>query len=296
MTAVGKILVFLNLVFSLVVGAFIIMIYLARTHWVDEYNKLGAQNKVLAASEAAYKNESVKVQQDAADKVAKALADLKNTQADLQAEVVLNTQIKKDLEDLKKKSTQQNSVASLSMTEVTKRQEDVGKLRDTLKKETDLNVALIKKNNELTDLATVAVIEKKAVQDQNSRLEAQLQQLARDMARVPRGRRHGDGPRRRQKSASGERRGAGQDHRSDEWSDDDHHRQRRRPGQGPHAGAVPPQSVVAVAVEIPGHGAHPGGDGHAGRGAADASADRAAAAGRSGRQSYSGQLIQPLAA
>ncbi len=42
MTAVGKILVFLNLVFSLVVGAFVIMIYLARTHWVDEYKKLNA--------------------------------------------------------------------------------------------------------------------------------------------------------------------------------------------------------------------------------------------------------------
>jgi uncharacterized protein (DUF2164 family) len=187
MTAVGKILVFLNLVFSLVVGAFVIMIYLARTHWVDEYNKLGAQNKVLAASEATYKTEAVKAQQDADAKVAKALADLKNVQADLQAEVTLNTQIKKDLEDLKKKSTQQNAVASLSMVEVQKRQEDVAKLRDTLKKETDLNVELVKSNNQLRDVAQAATIQRQSVQEQNNRLEAQLQTMARDMARMKAG-------------------------------------------------------------------------------------------------------------
>jgi hypothetical protein len=187
MTAVGKILVFLNLVFSLVVGAFVIMIYLARTHWVDEYNKLAAQTKVLSASEQTWKKEADDAKQGADAKVQKAQADLKNVQADLQAEVALNTQIKKDLEDLKKKSTQQNAVASLSMVEVQKRQEDVAKLRETLKKETDLNVALVKKNNELTDQTTAALIEKRSVQEQNNRLEAQLQQLARDMARLKAG-------------------------------------------------------------------------------------------------------------
>ncbi len=295
MTAVGKILVFLNLVFSLVVGAFVIMIYLARTHWVEEYNKLGAQNKVLAASEQTYKSEADKAQQDAAAKIKKVQADITNVQKDLQAALAENKQLSKDLEEEKKKSTQQNALASSAVVETQKRQADVALLRESLKKETDLNTTLVKKNNELQDQATAAVIERKSVQDQNSRLEAQLQQMARDMARMQvQRRRHGDGPRRRQEPAARERRRTGQGHRS-QRPDDHHHRQRRWADQGSYAGVVPSQSGVADAVEIPGHGAHSGGDGDASGGAAGRSSGRSAADGRPGRQPYFGQLIPPLA-
>jgi len=50
MTVVGKILVFLNLVFSLVVGAFAVMDYTARTHWSDAYKTLNARYDVLQSS------------------------------------------------------------------------------------------------------------------------------------------------------------------------------------------------------------------------------------------------------
>ena len=184
MTAVGKILVFLNLVFSLVVGAFVIMVYMARTNWVHEYKTLQAQNQVLAASADTYKNEAIKAQQDAAGQIAKVSADLKNVQADLQTELALNARLTNDLEKLKQQNTKDNALSSLSMTEVNKRQEDVSKLRDQLKRETDANNALVKKNADLQNEAMSAQIEKRAVQDTNNRLEAQLQQMAKDMARI----------------------------------------------------------------------------------------------------------------
>jgi hypothetical protein len=184
MTAVGKILVFLNLVFSLVVGAFVILIYMARTNWVHEYNTLKAQNQVLAASADTYRNETVKAQAEADAKVNKALADLKNVQADLQTEQTVNGNLSKELEKLKQENTKGGALASLSMTEVTKRQEDVSKLREQLKKETDVNNTLVKKNTDLQNEALAAQIERKATQDMNSRLEAQLQQMAKDMARM----------------------------------------------------------------------------------------------------------------
>ena len=68
MTVVGKILVFLNLVFSLVVGAFAVMDYTARTHWVDGYNTLKSRYEVLQAVSTTYKTE--------ADKLAKEKEDL----------------------------------------------------------------------------------------------------------------------------------------------------------------------------------------------------------------------------
>jgi len=184
MTAVGKILVFLNLVFSLVVGAFVIMIYLARTHWVDEYKKLEARNSVLTASEATYKAEATKVQQDADAKVAKMQADMKNVRDDLQVALASNAQLRADKSKLEQKSTREGAQASMSVIEVKKRQDDVAQLRETLKKETDLNTTLVKQNAEFRDQAISATIEKQAALDLNKRLESQLQETARDMARL----------------------------------------------------------------------------------------------------------------
>ncbi len=184
MTAVGKILVFLNLVFSLVVGAFVVMVYMARTNWVHEFNTLKAQNQVLVASAETYKNEAIKAQQEAEGRIAQKDAELKNAKADLQTELTINTRLTTELEKLKQQNTKDNALASLYGTEVNKRQEDVSKLRDQIKRETDMNNALVKKNAELQNETTAAQIEKRAVQDMNNRLEAQLQQMAKDMARI----------------------------------------------------------------------------------------------------------------
>jgi hypothetical protein len=184
MTAVGKILVFLNLVFSLVVGAFVIMIYLARTNWVDENKKLEARNGVLAASEATYKSEAVKAQQDASAKVAKAEADLKNVRDDLQAALTSNAQMRNDLSKLSQKSAKENAQASLSMSEVRKRQDDVAQLRATLNREIQQNTTLVKENAKFRDDAVSATIEKQAALSMSKRLEEQLQEMAKDMTRI----------------------------------------------------------------------------------------------------------------
>jgi hypothetical protein len=184
MTAVGKILVFLNLVFSLVVGAFVIMMYLARTHWVDEYKKVSDQAKVLAASEQTYRNEAIKAQQDSDAKVAKAVADLKKIQADLETQIAENTQMRDRLAKAEQLRTGDSALASLSTSEVAKRQADVSQLRDSLKKETEVNSGLVKKNNELIEQATAATIEKQAALALSKRMEEQVQQMARDMERM----------------------------------------------------------------------------------------------------------------
>src|SRR5262249_7525900 len=66
MTLVGKILVFLNLVFSLVVGAFAVMDYTARTHWADHAEKLKNQNATLRVTSEAFKKENDRLIQERA--------------------------------------------------------------------------------------------------------------------------------------------------------------------------------------------------------------------------------------
>ena len=184
MTAVGKILVFLNLVFSLVVGGFVVFTYVARVHWVEANQALKNQNDVLAANALAYQNEANKAKQDAGVLVGKAQAELKNVQGELKTANDANADLSAQLAKLNQKSTKENAQASASVMEVDKRQQDVAKLRETLRKEQELNNTLVAQSAKDRDAATVAQIERRAVQDQNNRLEGQLQQMARDMARM----------------------------------------------------------------------------------------------------------------
>lgn len=184
MTAVGKILVFLNLVFSLVVGAFVIMIYLARTHWVDEYKKLENQNMVLAASARTYQNEAQKAQQDKDTEVNKAKAETKTALQDLAAAQTANSQLRNDLSQLQLQNNKGISLSTAYNKEVEKRQDDVAQLRETVRQERQRNNELVKQNAEYKDQATVAQIERRATQELANRVEAELQRVQKEMIRM----------------------------------------------------------------------------------------------------------------
>ena len=53
MTVLGKILVFINLVFSLLTGGLIVMVFLTRAQWNDAFAKQAAAYKVATAQYAA---------------------------------------------------------------------------------------------------------------------------------------------------------------------------------------------------------------------------------------------------
>ncbi len=184
MTAVGKILVFLNLVFSLVVGAFVVMIYLARVHWVESYKALENQNAVLAANAKTYQMESIQAKQDAAAQVNKVQGELQKALKDIDAFKAANGELQEQLTKLKKNNTERDAVASASVAEVKKRQDDVAMLRETLEAEQKKNNELVKQAADAKNEATVANIRADSLQERNGRLEASLQQAMKDMARM----------------------------------------------------------------------------------------------------------------
>ena len=61
MTAVGKILVFMNLLFSVAVAGLIVTIYFTRTSWINEYEKM---RNIALVAEAAYKTEKIAREND----------------------------------------------------------------------------------------------------------------------------------------------------------------------------------------------------------------------------------------
>jgi hypothetical protein len=207
MTVVGKILVILNLVFSVAVGAFAVMDFTARTHWQSKYDQLSKKYAVVEASGKTYQKEAddlnkekkelntvlstvagkeleIKGPEDAdragrlAAKVlkdrGKAIGDLKTQVANLQTQ----------LAEARKSLSKSDTTTTASLEEVKRRQADTEKMQTILKEQTDRNIELVKEKNELRDRAVAAEIQAKSYRDMNNRLEEQLQDMARDVARL----------------------------------------------------------------------------------------------------------------
>jgi len=205
MTAVGKILVLLNLVFAFVVGTFAVMTYVARTHWADQYGKLQNSYQVVKATNETYKAENDKLvkERDAYNKAllesggrAGVLNDKQDPNKAAETAVLLlqkrlkeNVGLKKDLDDEKKKSdgfereaNQYKTAMTVAQADVTRRQADVEKLREVLADETKRNTTLQNGINYMRDRAVAAEIESKSLKDRNGHLETQLQDMARSLA------------------------------------------------------------------------------------------------------------------
>src|SRR5260370_42493943 len=69
MTVLGKIVVGLNFVFSLVAGSLFVMSYAARTNWKNSYDKLDSEYKVAAGSADAYAKEAAEARRANEEKV-----------------------------------------------------------------------------------------------------------------------------------------------------------------------------------------------------------------------------------
>src|SRR5262245_33978944 len=82
MTVLGKILVFVNLVFSLITGALIIMVFATRTNWKAGFDDLNKKYTVQQATIGAYTKD---LEERTKDKE-KVEGELKNAQAKFDAE------------------------------------------------------------------------------------------------------------------------------------------------------------------------------------------------------------------
>ncbi|HZY90938.1 MAG TPA: hypothetical protein VFE78_39305 [Gemmataceae bacterium] len=184
MTAVGKILVFVNLVFSLVVAALVVTIYMSQTRWAAELKKSEANNQVLVASNRAYEEQMQQVAAAADAKVAEANARTKKAEGELAGQLAVNNQLRTEVVQLKTRGTAGEALTSASQVEATRRQADTEKLRETLKKETDENARLVNESNKMRERAVAAEIQFTALKEINGRLEKSLQDQARDLARV----------------------------------------------------------------------------------------------------------------
>jgi hypothetical protein len=210
MTAVGKILVFFTLIFSLIDGGFVVVVYISQTHWAAEYNDLKKRYEVADASNAAYQTElkkasdyaksfndqvlrdgdlekaaGLKTDDDQPVKLKKIKDVIKATLADADVQKGLAAEARKELSDAKQKIAASDAVATAQDAEVKKRQEESKMTRDLLAAETKKNLDAVAAFSKEHDESVANSILAKSAQarlaqlaEENDRLAKENQKLA----------------------------------------------------------------------------------------------------------------------
>ena len=187
MTPVGKILVFVNLVFSLFVGAMGLMVFTADTNKNTEIVKVQREREVLKASNTTYQEENKSLQEDKASSVKEKEVEI----AKLKMEVEDFKRVKGDLDKKYEKKEEEllakDRLLMTTLAESSRRQETNSQMSEILKAEVKRN-ADISKDLEQTRAKEISErISAQTFKSTNERLEVQLREMAKDMERAKTG-------------------------------------------------------------------------------------------------------------
>lgn len=185
MTVLGKILVFVNLVFSVLVGGLVVVVFTARTNYADALKKEQEYRLLDKGAAEAKLKESNTVRNEYGAKEAALKAEKANLEKDL-AEMAnkhnsLKGQVKTDIES----AGQSQRIRESMQNDVARRNDDVIAAQARLDAEKTKNTQLILLNTSLTQDALTAQITAAAAEERLKNLQAQYEIVARIAARSP---------------------------------------------------------------------------------------------------------------
>ena len=178
MTALGKILIFLNLVFALLMGILIIQVYATRTSWRGAFERTSG---FLTVSEANVKTlradiDDVKKKKD--DEIKAVQGDLAKEKAEVARHRGLVAQADKQLQAERANHQQQRDNAGVSNAELERRQQETRALTAELNKANATVAEQQKQNKQLQDEKMQAVINYNSEHDRNVRLLENMRQTS----------------------------------------------------------------------------------------------------------------------
>jgi hypothetical protein len=188
MTAVGKILVFVNLLFSLVVAGLLIMFHVAQTNWRDAVLKWQRSYDVVAAESETYKVElaqaTTKYQKDLADLDGKLKDEQKKSQ-DAETRVA---QLKKDFDAEKARWGKDfDPPLTASGAELQRNTDEKQGLAKRTEADQERIGILLAENRDLRASKTAAEIEARSSNRRAQELEEKVQELAKEVVKAKSG-------------------------------------------------------------------------------------------------------------
>jgi len=187
MTPVGKILVFVNLIFSLFVGAMGLMVFTADTNKNYEINKVQRERDVLKASNTTYQEESKALTESSASGIKENEVALSKAKVDLEDVKRRMDDSEKKYNEASKKLNEKDIVLQTSVAELNRRQELNNQMREILKAEVKRNSDITKELEQTRSKEISESISAQTYRATNERLEVQLRDMAKDFERVKSG-------------------------------------------------------------------------------------------------------------
>jgi len=187
MTIVGKILVFVNLVFSLVVGGLVMMVYMTRTNWEEVARRKDDQFRAVDADrkqrDEEYKALEAKTKADT-DALQKQLDNLKENLKTVTAE---RDAVKKDLAAATADENKEGSKTTALQKALQSREQQVTELTKRNSEMQKEKVDLIEEKNEERKARIQADVEAKLFKSRNLELVSSMQDLQRELIRAKAG-------------------------------------------------------------------------------------------------------------
>ena len=187
MTPVGKILVFVNLIFSLFVGAMGLMVFTADTNKNAEIVKVQREREVLKASNTTYQEENKTLQESGSSSVKEKEVEIVKLKTDIEDFKRVKDDLDKKFNEASKKLNEKDIVLQTAVAESSRRQEQNAQMSEILKAEVKRNSDISK---ELEQTRSKEISERIAAQtfkSTNERLEVQLREMAKDFERTKSG-------------------------------------------------------------------------------------------------------------
>jgi hypothetical protein len=181
MTVLGKILVIVNLVFSLLTGFLIISVFITRTNWKDGFEKMRDRYQVAIADRDAYATEAEKAKTRGDNAVAEVQANIDKVARERDG-------IKAEIEGYQNRiaafeKTAKDAVANQGVisAELERRKLEVQKLQELVVNRDKQLVEKEEKIKDLRDRAVAAEIASKSEHDRNVVLLAQLANQSKEL-------------------------------------------------------------------------------------------------------------------
>ncbi len=158
MTTLGKILVFVVLVFSLANGAMVLFVYVTRTLYVNELKKQHEYRQVEQSDARAWKDQVAEVRAEKQVEVDRLQAALKHVQDDLAASKLVINGFEQNDKARDDKVIRAEALVKKAQVDAERHEEEKKELRKTLSEKIAENFTMVNERNAYRDKATAADI------------------------------------------------------------------------------------------------------------------------------------------
>lgn len=175
MNTMGKILVWVNLAFSLVTAGLIIVVFAARTNWKTAYDKAVANQKVAEANALTYHEEAEETRRQTELERTKLADRLAQVEKEFNREAAENKNWVARYADLEKLSKNVAVVSGSTTEELARRASEVDQLKARVIDRDNRMLEMQKEKDEFRHRAVAAELNLKSEQERNSQLLAEVE-------------------------------------------------------------------------------------------------------------------------